>query len=220
MARPAAPKYWQVAIAVAVAAVFFVFFRPANPLGLEVEDQVCLLRLARQQLVAAARGEGLIDVDPADFHGSLSRPASCFVSLSRGDAPRGCMIDRFEPHEPLYRNVLWNTILAASGDDRFPSVTPDEVDDLRIEISVVSDPEQVMYQSPDDLLGALEPGVDGVILDVDGRTSAFLPWVWEAYPDPAMLLSELCVKQGQPRHRWKETPYPRIEVFRAFSFSE
>ena len=211
---------WQIVLTVAAVLIVLFFFRRPDALELSPADQVRLLEWARQQLVAAANGEGAIAVPFADITNTLQREGSAFVSLYEGGQLRGCMIDEFVPHEPLYRNVLRNTLLAANADDRFPPVAPDEVDGLRIAISIISPPEELTFDDPDDLLDALVPGLDGVVLAVGDSVSAYLPSVWDTFPDAAEFLSQLCLKQGLPADRWRQQPYPRIETFRVFDFAE
>jgi len=213
-------KTWHIVVTVIAVVVFLYFMRPSGPSDLAAGEQTRLLDWARQQLIATAQGEGRIALDMSLVTAPLAENGACFVSLYIGDTLRGCMNDDFVAHEALVDNVLRNTVLAASGDDRFPPVTPDEVEDIRIAISVMTTPELVSYDDPDALVDKLGPGLDGVILTVGDGVSAYLPEVWDLFPDPNEFLSQLCLKQGLPRDRWRDEPYPRIETFRAFTFSE
>jgi len=211
---------WQIVLTAIVVVLVFFFFRRPGDLEISAQDQALLLDWARQQLVATASGEGEIVVPFADITNAVQRDRSAFVSLYIDERLRGCMIDEFSPHEPLYRNVLRNTQLAAAGDARFAPISFEEVDDVRIVISIISEPEEVVFGDPDDLVDALTPGLDGVILTIGDGVSAYLPSVWETFPDPAEFLSQLCLKQGLDAGRWRESPYPTVEIFRAFSFGE
>jgi len=212
---------WRFLLAViAVAVVWYLFVRPGAD-GLDAEAKAALLELAREQLVATASGDAdLIDVAESDLAPRLLLPGSAFVSLSRDGELRGCMIDAFEEHEPLYQNILRNTDLAASADERFPPVSPEEVGELRISISVVTPPEPLAFDDPEDLLSRLDPGLDGVILTVNGVMATYLPDVWERFPDPEELLDHLCEKAGLAPDRWREQPYPTIETYRVTRFEE
>jgi len=211
---------WRFLLAViAVAAAWYLFVRPGSD-GLDMPARAELLRLAREQLVAAAAGEGRIEIDEIELPSRLLLPGSAFVSLSDEGALRGCMIDTFDEHEPLYLNVLRNTILAAREDERFPPVTAEEVADLRISISVLTPPKPLPFKDPDELISRLDPGIDGVLLTVDGATMTYLPDVWETFPDPETFLSQLCEKGGLAPDRWKQTPYPDIQTYRTVRFEE
>ena len=205
--------------AIAVFLIWYFFIQPGSQ-ELDASEQAELLRLAREQLVATAAGDGTIEVDESTLAELLLRPRSAFVTLSVDGALRGCMVDSFEAHEPLYRNVLRNTILAATEDERFPVVSPEEVGDIRIAISLLTPPEELEFGDPEELLVELNPGIDGVILSLGNATSSYLPDVWETFLDPADLLSRLSEKAGLSSDRWREDPYPTIETYRVFRFEE
>ncbi len=205
--------------AIAVFLIWYFFIQPGSR-QLDASERAELLRLAREQLVAAAAGDGTIEVDETTLPPRLLRPESAFVTLSVDGELRGCMIDAIGAHEPLYLNVLRNTLLAAREDERFPPVTPDEVEGIRIAISVLTPPEPIEFADPDELIAKLEPGVDGVILTVDDVTSTYLPEIWETFPDPVDFLVKLCEKAGFDPNRWREAPYPAIETYRVTRFEE
>jgi len=205
--------------AVAVFLIWYFFIQPRSQ-DLDASEQAALLRIAREQLVAVAAGSEMIEVDETELPPRLLRPESAFVTLSVDGELRGCMIDAFAAHEPLYRNVLRNTVLAASADERFSAVAPDEVDDIRIAISVLTLPKVLEFDSPEDLTAKLEPYVDGVILTAGDATSTYLPEVWKTFPDPVDFLSHLCEKAGLAPDRWREQPHPTIETYRVTRFEE
>jgi AmmeMemoRadiSam system protein A len=211
---------WRFLLAViAVAVVWYVFIRPGTE-TLDAPEKAELLRLSREQLAATAAGHGMIEIDETELPPRLLLPGSAFVSLSEDGELRGCMIDIFEEHEPLYRNVLRNTVLAARDDERFPPVMPEEVDELRIAISVLTTPEPVEFEDPEELIEKLAAGLDGVILTADGSMATYLPEVWETFPDHEAFLSHLCEKATLPSDRWRQEPYPTIETYRVVTFEE
>jgi len=55
-----------------------------------------------------------------------------------------------------------------------------------------------------DLLAALRPGVDGVILRCGEIQATFLPQVWSQLPDPADFLRQLKHKAGLDAGYWSE----------------
>ena len=220
MESPRRQSGWRfVLAAVAVVAIWFFFIQPRSQ-DLTEAEQTRLLQLARQQLTSTATGGEQAAIDESTFSARLLQPGSAFVTLTVDGDLRGCMVDTFDPHEPLYRNVLRNTILAASADERFSPISPEEVDGIHIAISILGPTEPVEFQTPDELIAQLEPYVDGVILAVDDRLSTYLPEVWESFPDPADFLSHLSKKAGLPPDRWRQSPYPTIQTYRVFRFEE
>ncbi len=189
-------------------------------LRLSIQEQQLLLDVARDTLEAHVHGVEPPQIDEMTYPEDLRQHAACFVTLTKDGRLRGCILDRFEPHESVLANVARNVVLAASHDPRFSAVRPEELARIVIEISILGLPNEVSYSSPDELVSLLVPGVDGVILTIGGSTSTFLPQVWRQIPDPEQFLSELCLKQGAAADRWRQEPLPKIELYKVLHFSE
>lgn len=172
--------------------------------SLSRSEQSQLLRLARATLEATARGEAPPPVNPADLPSALTQPGASFVTLMNGDELRGC-IGGLQARLPLYEDVREHTTQSAQSDYRFSPVTAAEAPHIDIEISVLTEPQPLHYDSPDELLRRLRPNVDGVILNQGSRRATFLPQVWERVPDPATFLSMLCEKMGAAPNLWRRT---------------
>ena len=139
---------------------------------------------------------------------ALSQPAGCFVSLHelRSHRLRGC-VGRLEATAPL-----WDTLRAVAGnvlqDPRFADhrVTPRDLPDLEIEISVLSP----LRPAPGPL--EFELASDGVYLTWGQRAGCFLPQVArETGWCREHLLDRLCVeKMGLPPGIWRD---PRARLF-------
>jgi uncharacterized protein len=205
--------------AIAVFVIWFFVIRP-NTIELNWAEQKQLLGLAREQLIASVAGDGLIEIYPPELSDRILRDGAAFVTLTVDGALRGCMIDQFEPHEPLVVNVLRNIGLAAGADNRFAALAPEEIDHARITISIVYDIEALTFEDSSDLLEKLDPNLDGVILEVDGNIATYLPSVWQTFPDPTDFLSQLCIKAGWDAERWRTEPYPTIQTYQVFEVAE
>ena len=131
----------------------------------------------------------------------LDAPGASFVTLTSGRAPggalRGC-IGSLEARRPLREDVEANAVAAACRDPRFPPLGRAELDDVVVEVSVLSAPTALPAVDEPELLARLRPGVDGVILSAPGHRATFLPQVWDQLPDPAEFLSHLRRKAGLP----------------------
>jgi len=98
-------------------------------------------------------------------------------------------------------------------DRRFSPVTKEECNDITIEISALTAPKPI--QSPDDI----RIGIDGVVLNKDGRSAVFLPQVApEQGWDVNQMLTRLSRKAGLPEDAWKEGA--SFLVFQAVVFGE
>ncbi len=174
-------------------------------------EQQALLRLARQALERGVRRLPIPEPDWPRLPARLREPGATFVTLTKHGRLRGC-IGSLEPVRPLAQDVQENAVAAALRDPRFWPVQPDELPDLRVEVSYLTPLRPLPYTSPQDLLRRLRPGVDGVVLvdPATGRRATFLPQVWEQLPDPAAFLSHLSLKMGAPPDAWQRLP---LEVY-------
>lgn len=108
---------------------------------------------------------------------------------------------------------------AATRDRRFPPVNPDELNQIEVEVSVLTVPERLEFKSPEELLDKLRPKVDGVVFSVDGKGATYLPQVWEDLPKKEEFLSRLAQKAGLAPDAWKN-PRATILVYQADAFKE
>ena len=131
--------------------------------------------------------------------------AACFVSVYVENYLRGC-IGNYRAFEPLYQNIINNAISAITQDFRFSPVSLLDIPKLKVEVTVLSDPE--VYEPPDvnGLIIYLNKYKPGLILEGKGHKALFLPQVWEQLPDPEKFLSELCLKADLNADYWKTSP--------------
>jgi AmmeMemoRadiSam system protein A len=163
------------------------------PDQLTPEEKQFLLKLARQSLENGVRGETLPAIDLETLSPRLRALGASFVTLTRLGDLRGC-VGALEPYQTLAEDVREHAVAAALDDYRFHPVKPHELPEIKIEISRLTIPVPLEFDHPEELHHRLRPGVDGVILRDGIRRATFLPQVWEKIPDPAMFLSQLCMK--------------------------
>ncbi len=170
--------------------------------SLTPQERQLLLTIARQSLEAGVRRQPLPDLNTFPLTPLLKEPGASFVTLTVHGNLRGC-IGALEPYQPLAEDVREHAVAAALDDYRFTPVQPKELPDIAIEVSRLTLPQPLVYQSSADLVRRLRPGIDGVILRDGMRRATFLPQVWEKIPDPATFLSYLCEKMGAPLNLWQ-----------------
>ena len=195
--------------------------RPASsPANLASPERKYLLDLARATLRQVATHHDWFgpQLNAADVSPMLARTTACFVTLTENGALRGC-VGHIVPQEPLYRAVVDKAQNAALRDGRFPPVRSDEVDRIKIEISVLTDPQPLPFNSPEELLGKLHPHADGVVLRIGPCSATFLPRVWELYPDKVEFLNRLAEKAGCPPSAWRGRD-TSISVYHVETFEE
>lgn len=184
--------------------------------ALPAEARAALLRIARAALAESVRGDAFRR-DLAAWPPVLRAPGACFVTLSRDGALRGC-IGSLEPHRALWADAAANAVAAGLQDPRFLPVRPEELDRLRIVLSVLGRPEPVVVADRDALLATLRPEIDGLVISDRGLRATFLPKVWEQLPEPEAFLAHLMQKAGLPPTHW--SPTLKVERYGAEEFGE
>ncbi len=156
-----------------------------------------LTRLARTSI------KGALGNDPSfAMHAAwLRETAAVFVTLTKKGVLRGC-IGSLEAHRSLVEDVRANAVAAALSDPRFPPVTYDELDDIKIEVSLLLPGRPMQFSGEEDLLRQLKPGTDGLIFESAGKRATFLPQVWEQLAEPRQFLNQLKQKAGFAADYW------------------
>ncbi len=174
------------------------------------EEKKALLDIARKAIALAVTERRQLEV--ATPHGALAAGAGAFVTLHKGQRLRGC-IGRLFATDPLANVVAQCAVGAATEDPRFSPLRADELGELGIEISVLSEvhgarPEQV------------EAGTHGLVISRNGHRGVLLPQVArEHHWSRERFLEETCRKAGLSPDAWKE-PETQLEIFTAETFSE
>ena len=156
-----------------------------------------LLDLARAAVRAAVEGRPAPEPD-LRAHPELEHPGDAFVTLTEREELRGCM-GTLDADLPVGRAVVRAAGLAATRDPRFWPVAADELDRLRIEVSVLT-PSRPL-DSPD----AFVPGRDGIVAEARGRRALLLPQVaTEMGWGTTEMLDACCEKAGLPADAWRD----------------
>lgn len=185
---------------------------------LNPEEQQALLRVAREAIECAVRGEKLPPLDPSILTTNLRETGASFITLTIHGQLRGC-IGALEPYQSLAEDVREHAVGAALEDPRFPQVREDELSRIQVEVSRLTRPVPLEYKDADDLLSKLRPHVDGVILRDGFRRATFLPQVWEKIPDPSEFLDNLCYKMGVKAGYWKNK-HLEVLIYQVEEFHE
>ena len=125
----------------------------------------------------------------------FNEKAGVFVTLKKNGSLRGC-IGIIQPTDILARNIITSTRNSALNDHRFPPVRSEEVDELEIEISILSLPKESKLED-------IEIGKHGLIIEGRGKSSVYLPqvateqgWTFDQW------LGSLCNKATLPTRYW------------------
>jgi AmmeMemoRadiSam system protein A len=126
-----------------------------------------------------------------------------FVTLKIRNQLRGCM-GCLTPSETILEGIQRNAINAAFNDPRFPPLSASELAEAEIEVSILTNPRELVYAGGDDLLKKLRPSIDGAIISKGMARATFLPQVWEQLPRTEDFLAHLCRKAGLSPDEWKK----------------
>jgi len=181
----------------------------AQKLSNEEKDK--LLKLARKTIEQYLKDGSRAPLPEAT--GILGEKCGAFVTLhSHGDL-RGC-IGNMVGQCPLVETIREMAIAAATGDPRFHRVSPDELKEIDIEISVLSPMKRITDVSE------IEVGTHGILMRQGLNQGVLLPQVATEYGwDRETFLTHTCLKAGLPTEAWKD-PSTAIEIFSAEVFGE
>jgi hypothetical protein len=171
-----------------------------------------LLQIARESIESFVRDgkrKKFTEADPI-----LNANMGAFVTLHEAGQLRGC-IGHMVATGPLYRTVADMAVEAATGDPRFPKLSPKEIEKVDIEISALSPLKRVA--SVDEIK---IPG-HGVIVKRGFSSGVYLPQVaTETGWTKEEFLTSLCgEKAGIAPYAWKD-PGTELYVFTAEVFGE
>lgn len=185
---------------------------------ISTEARKALLRIAREAISAISTGEKVPDLAFGQLPAPLAERRASFVTLTHEKQLRGC-IGSLAPENRLALDVQLHAVAAAREDFRFRPLNPQELAELEIEISVLSELQRLDFSSDEDLLSQISPGRDGVILTLGAHRATFLPQVWENISDPSEFMQKLCEKAQLPQDAWK-TPDVSLSIYQVVSFGE
>lgn len=181
------------------------------------QEGAMAVKLARRAIDAETRD---LDIDRFDVPDSFRKNSGAFVTLKTfpGDELRGC-IGYPEPVFPLAEAIL-RAAQGACHDPRFPPLRPEELDQLVVEVSVLTPPEELKLTDRKEAPNAIVIGRDGLIMERGMYRGLLLPqvpveWEWDA----TTFLEQACMKAGMTPDMWLDRR-TKIFTFQAEIFHE
>lgn len=122
-----------------------------------------------------------------------------FVTIRRRGELRGCL-GVLQMRGTLADEVARCACDSATSDPRFPPMTPDEIDDMSLEISVLGPLEHIDPLDDD----SITVGRHGLVVEWNGRRGLLLPkvateWGWTR----EQFLRQTCRKAGLAEDAWR-----------------
>ncbi|MCS3924153.1 TIGR00296 family protein [Methanosalsum natronophilum] len=126
-----------------------------------------------------------------------------FVTLNKKNELRGC-IGRPYPDTQLLDAIIDSAISAATNDPRFPVVRLIELDEILIEVTILTPP-ILIEGNEDDIMSSIIIGEHGLIIKKGFNQGLLLPQVATEHGfDVYDFLSNTCLKAGLPPSQWKD----------------
>jgi AmmeMemoRadiSam system protein A len=158
-------------------------------------QQQTLVGVAREAVRARVTGRQP-EIPPSNDYPEAT---GAFVTLKKHGELRGC-IGTLECRQSLVEEVARVAVSAALEDPRFPPVTPSELGDLDVEVSVLGPLEAIDPADP----SAIEIGRHGLVVEHGPRRGLLLPQVATEWSlDRERFLAQTCIKAGLPPDAWR-----------------
>ena len=174
------------------------------------EQKKRLIAIARNSINEIISNKKVLQVEENDP--VLMQRRGAFVTIKIDGRLRGC-IGRIIGDVPLAKIINEMAVEAATSDPRFPALTPEELEKIELEISVLSPLKKI------DDIKEIKVGVHGLIIRKAFFSGLLLPQVAAEYKwTREEFLQQTCLKAGLPKDAWKDNA--EIYIFSADVFSE
>jgi len=173
-----------------------------------IEDGTRFLKLARESIETSFSGKKPEMPEQKQFR----QARGVFVTLTKSGELRGC-IGFPMPIKSVSEAVYESARLAAFSDPRFSKLEEKELDKIKIEISILTNP--VSCDAKD-----VKVGRDGLIASYVGYSGLLLPQVASEHKMSRLeFIEAVCQKAGLPKDAWQKQGF-KLQKFQAQIFTE
>lgn len=185
--------------------VGYASFVITNPGGLSNEEKDLLLEFARNSIISNVIEKPSKSIKPPESK-KLNEKRGCFVTIKEHSKLRGC-VGYVLPVKPLYQAIREMAVESALHDPRFSPVNQDELPELKIEISVLSELQRTRS------IDEIQIGRDGLYIKHGAQSGLLLPQVAvEEKWDKLKFLEQTCWKAGLPKDAWQKAEIYRFQA--------
>ncbi|MFH1799677.1 MAG: AmmeMemoRadiSam system protein A [Candidatus Omnitrophota bacterium] len=142
----------------------------------------------------------------------LEKKRGVFVTLKHGGRLRGC-IGHILGDEPLGKSIRSMTLAAAFEDPRFPPLALNELEGLKLHISLLTEPAPVKSYKD------IRIGTDGIIVTCGWKKGVYLPEVATETGWGPKTFFESCALEKAGLSE-QELPKATIEIFQTEGFED
>lgn len=183
------------------------------------EDKKYLLKIARDSITAITQKNERIN-PPKDCPEQFKEKLGIFCTINKNKNLRGC-IGYPEPIKPLIEALIDVSISAARNDPRFPNLKEEELKDIEIELTILTKPELIKVNHPQEYPDKINIGEDGLIIQKNFNRGLLLPQVATEYNmNEIEFLEQTCLKAGLNPDRWINDNEIEIYKFQGQEFNE
>ncbi|MGB5505588.1 MAG: AmmeMemoRadiSam system protein A [Sulfurovum sp.] len=179
-----------------------------------------VIALAKAAILVALNQPEDFDLEHAlKTYPALQNNGAAFVTINKdpNEQLRGC-IGSLQAYRPLYKDIIMNAQAAALRDPRFLPLSLEELDQIKIEVSILSEPQVLQYDDLNDLKNKVVPFQDGIVLKLRDRQATYLPQVWEQLPQFDDFFSSLCMKANLSNDCLSQ--HPEISTYTVEKYKE
>ena len=168
-----------------------------------------LINLARKSIEEVLQAERLIDVTShIEDHPELAKKYATFVNLYQ-DSVLQASYGSLHPHKSLIEDIIYNAKFAAFEDATMAPLTTSKYLHCEIEVSILSELQELSFETLEDLLSQIEMGVHGLTIVVNNRAATLMPYYWKEHSSKEDFLNKLLSE-----FNWKaETISPELKVY-------
>ena len=168
---------------------------------LSSSDGELLVKTARKIVTEFLKNNKKINLDDK-FNLRFSFDAGVFVTLNNQQGLRGC-IGFPLPSQKLSKGLFDASLAAALDDPRFQPVKPEELDGIIFEVTVLTTPEEIKVNTPEEYFSKIKIGRDGLIVKHSFYSGLLLPQVPVEYNwNVKEFLEHTCEKAGLEKNSW------------------
>ena len=182
-------------------------------------DKEYLLKIARDAITTITLKNERI-TPPQNCPEYLKEKLGVFCTINKNNNLRGC-IGYPEPIKPLIEAIIDVSISATINDPRFPSLTEDEIEKIKIEITILTKPTLIKVDKPEEYPNKINIGQDGLIVRSLFTSGLLLPQVAIEYNmNETEFLENTCLKAGLNPDSWLNNKNINIYKVQGQKFEE
>jgi len=172
------------------------------------KNRKLLLNLSRRAIEYYFDTHQILHPDLSDIPYEICEKKGVFITLYYKNQIRG-RTGYIDPIKDLWEAVIENSVNVAFFNHKFKALDREELDDITIEISIISPIKKIIYNTPEELLKRIEKG-KGILIKKGMHSASFLPDAWDYVDSKADFLDNLCLKSKLKANTWE---LEKLEIY-------